>query len=308
MTDPSWVNRIRLMSPAVFFRPWLARMAGLLLLASALLCVWVGARAWQVLRAGAQQPPRGAIPATPWPEPAGWEGLDWTVLRGRAGTARAGEGDLAKRFRLAGTFFEFTAMGSDSRKAVIDDAVKDTQLLVSEQEHIDEILVARIQRDRVLLRDPQGRETELFLSFTGPDSTAATNGPPGPDAAGLPNRFGSRLGDNRWVFKRDALLRYYDELRDQPERLVLLFDSLKPVYTDDNRIQGYRLNVEGEREFFEAVGLTEGDIVQRVNNVDMTNRRRAEFFIRQFVENQATAFMLDVQRGVNTNRLTYEVR
>ena len=83
---------------------------------------------------------------------------------------------------------------------------------------------------------------------------------------------------------------------------------MKPVYTADGWIEGYKLGIEGERDFFDAMGLKEGDIVRQVNNVKMSNRKRAEFFVTQFVENEATAFALDVERAGITEKLTYAVR
>lgn len=283
----------------------------LLTVASAGAAVWLVLRTVPVLRAvrTPPMPPTASAPAKP--APADWNGVDWAVLHAVDAAAPASDGELAKRFRLAGTFFEFTAMGSGLRRAILDDAKTGNQLLLAEGDFTDGVEVAQIMRDRVTLREPSGRETVLYLDFSdgsgGKGSEGATGGED--DSRAATAKFGgSRVGERRWVFQRESLLGYYQELRDQPERLVLLFDSLKPEYNDQGGITGYRLGTEGEREFFDAVGLQEGDVVRKVNNVDMTNRRRAEFFIKQFAENEASAFMIDVERGGTTNRLVYEVR
>ncbi len=296
------------MSPAVSFRIWTIRAAWALLAATMLFAALLGYRTHIFL---ASTPlPNSSTPASA-PEAdttVHLQKLDWSLFRGRVGGSAGGENALTQRFRLAGTFFEFTAMGSNTRLAIMDDALKGQQLLLRERDLIDDVLVVQILRDRVLLREGTGQEAELFMDFSGdvdaPDEATSTNAPTGPSA----QYGGSRVGDTRWTFDRGTLLRYYQDLRDQPERLVLLFDSLKPVYTSDRRISGYQLGIEGEKEFFDAVGLQQGDVVRRVNNVDMTDRRRAEFFISQFVRNEATAFMLDIERGGSTNKLIYEVR
>ena len=126
---------------------------------------------------------------------------------------------------------------------------------------------------------------------------------------GATDRYGGKqAGKQRWVFKRQALLNYYQELMDQPDRLVALFDSLKPMYNDRRKIEGYYLGVEGEKDFYDAVGLKEGDVVRSVNSMKMTSRRRAEYFISEFVKDRANAFILDIERGGKPVQLRYEVR
>jgi len=89
---------------------------------------------------------------------------------------------------------------------------------------------------------------------------------------------------------------------------VALFDSLKPVYEEAGGIEGYRVGIEGEGGFFEAAGLVEGDVVRRVNSMRMTNRRRAEYFIGEFVADRANVFVLDIERGNEKKKLIYQVR
>jgi type II secretory pathway component PulC len=122
------------------------------------------------------------------------------------------------------------------------------------------------------------------------------------------NRFGKKVEADRWIFSRDKLLAYYQDLLDEPARLAKVFDSLKPLYDENRRITGYVLGVEGEGDFFKAVGLREGDIVRSVNSLEMTSRRRAEYFIREFVGNRLNIFVLDVQRKEGPQKLIYEVR
>jgi hypothetical protein len=171
--------------------------------------------------------------------------------------------------------------------------------------------VVSISAERVVLRDAVG-ESELWISFRRGTSNAL------PDAAEAGAEYASpadypygvrQVGATRYIFNRGRLLDYYSELMDDPQRLVQVFDSLKPVYGEDSRgITGYALGIEGEAQFFAAVGLSEGDIVRSVNSLPMTNRRRAEYFIKQFVGDRANAFVMEVERQGQTNRLIYEVR
>ena len=70
----------------------------------------------------------------------------------------------------------------------------------------------------------------------------------------------------------------------------------------------YVLDVEGEADFFRAVGLVQGDVVRRVNSMEMTNRNRAEYFIREFVVDRVNAFVIDIERDGEPTRLMYHVR
>ena len=40
----------------------------------------------------------------------------------------------------------------------------------------------------------------------------------------------------------------------------------------------------------------------------MTNRRRAEFFIKEFVGDRVNAFVIELERGGTTNKFIYHVR
>jgi type II secretory pathway component PulC len=313
MTDAAYAaNRIRLMSPVAFDQRHLPRIAWLIVLMTIACGIYL-------YRLGATIP--GVYPEThiaeskssalEWASPAALRDQDWTIFRGPGAQPEAIEDELIRRFRLAGTFFEFTPRGSRKRLAIVEDRDLDKQLILREREKLDDSMIIHILRDHVVLMTQTGEEVRLSKSFTsgqahaGEDEIAFTSD----DGRASNSRFGAQsVGRNSWVFKRDKLIEYYRGLLDEPERLVLVFDSLKPVYTSDGWIEGYKLGVEGEGDFFEAIGLKEGDIVRRVNEVDMTNRKRAEFFIKQFVANEATAFALDVEREGFTEKLTYAVR
>lgn len=217
------------------------------------------------------------------------------------------------RYRLAGTFAVESGTGQRDHKAIVDDTVSGEQRIVGEGDRIEEALVLNIARERMRLQT--GSEIiELSLDFaagTGGKSgnLASTDTNAVTLSAGVTNRFGCvRVRDDRWQFTRQPLLDYYQELLDEPDRMVAVFDSLKPVRDSSNRITGYMLGVEGEKEFFEAVGLIQGDIIRQVNSVAMTNRRRAEFFIDEFLKNRMNAIVLDVERDGQRRRQVYQVQ
>lgn len=250
-----------------------------------------------------------------WAKPAAIETDPWRVFAKTSGTGSGQESSpLAKRFRLAGTFFTYSdgGEGSDSanRRAILDDLEKGQQYLVNEGQTVDAYEVARIFEDRIVLRTG-GSEVVLWLSFsenaskTGQATVAQTAA--AQQAVLESSRFGDRVGSNRWVMTRDAMLGYYRELLDDPERIAALYMSLKPQYNEE-KITGYFLDVEGEGEFFKATGLQQGDVIRKVNSINMTSQKRAEYFIGEFVKNRANAFVLDIERGGKPEKLIYMIR
>ncbi len=226
---------------------------------------------------------------------------------------RSGTGPLSNRFRLAGT-----VLGGNLPMAVIDDKATVCQRVVHAGQEVAEgsgIIVAGVLADRVLLSGPNGTET-LFLERAGSlknQTSSARTGAASVLSADAASAFGGReVFPNRWEFSRDALMNYYSELRDEPERLLSVFDSMDPVYENDEAgrpyIDGYVVDVEGESKFFEAAGLKNGDIVRAVNSVPMTNRRKAEAFISDFVLGGGGMYVLEVERDGEITKFVYEIK
>jgi type II secretion system protein C len=243
----------------------------------------------------------------------------WNVFAPAAGASLSAEasGPMGQRFRLAGTFFSYAdPMGTSQKpesRAIIDDLQNKQQHLVRENDLFEGVRVVHIYRDRVAV-EFQGRTEELWLSYAGGPSSAKTaasgdsNQLAQADADALETtRFGKRIGENRWVFQRDGLLKYYQELLDDPERMAAIFLSMKPDY-QQGRIAGYHVDMEGEKDFFREVGLQQGDIVRKVNSMRMTSQARAEYFLGEFMKNRMSAVVMEIDRDGKSQKLIYLLR
>jgi type II secretory pathway component PulC len=227
-------------------------------------------------------------------------------------TSKSGVSSVAKSYRLAGTFFEFGA-SQDTRKAILDEIGTGRQHIVAQGQSLSDLLVLQIEADHVLVRAPSGAEEELWLSFraggqpgTGGISTSESTES---DATSTPDGFGGRqVGENRWVFEREKLMAYYADLMSEPERLVKVFDSFKPMYTTDGKIDGYEIEVFGEQPFFSSTGLEPGDKIRAVNSIQMTNRRRAEYLIAEFVKERVNVVVMDIERNGKSQKFIYQIR
>lgn len=315
MNDPSRSlsgYRIRLMIPPVrhLFR-LLAAIGAAGALLSILLTVSIGTPQ-------SPEPPPSNSPDnadTPPTHPESREHLLDGIAEVLLPPSQNAPGTLAKRFRLAGTIFGVSDGGADEPMAVLDDRIEVRQSIVSRfQEVIPGVVLAAVSPESVTLSGPDGEE-QIFLEKTphpippshpSQEKADETQTPVGPKTrAEAAKRFGGReVFPNRWMFNREQVLSYYDELRNEPERLLQIFDSMDPVYVTDpdgeSRIDGYRVGVEGEADLFAAAGLREGDVVKSVNKLLMANRRRAEALIASFIEGRGTMFVFEIERDGKT--------
>lgn len=250
-----------------------------------------------------------------WPAPVDIPAAAWSTVQRMDDSPTPSAGPLGRRFRLAGTFFPYAdPSATDSRRcAILEDVQGGIQSLVKEGDDIQDIHVARIYTDRIILQQ-QGSEEELWLTFLrttgaveGAASASAGMQPPPIPSSGETNLFGRRVGGDRWVMSRERLLEYYQDVLDEPERIVAVYQSLKPV-RQDQVITGYELDVQGEAGFFAATGLLQGDVIRKVNSMNMTSQARAEYFLKEFINNRLNAVVLDIERQGKPQKLIYLLR
>ena len=254
--------------------------------------------------------------------PAAPAELDFSALaRAFIPDGTRGKGWLATRFRLAGIVHGVSANGDNELIAIIDDRTEVRQRIAFlGQEIVPGVKVSKINAaaDTVTLSAADGEE-EISLDknatashATAPKTPAASADAEKGSRADYAKRFGGyEVFPGRWNFNRESVLDYYAKLRDEPQRLLSVFDSMDPVYEKSadgaDTITGYVVAVKGEPDFFEAAGLKQGDIVRAVNTVPMHNRRRAEGFITSFVQGESGTFILEIERGGKIEKQAYVI-
>ena len=288
------------------------KWTALALLALAALLALRLALAGRGARAVAERP--AAVVAEPfrWPELAAGA---WNVFRSGAAPAPAAPaGQLAARYRLAGVFLilgDPDAVGAEHRCAILDDVQEQRQILAGEGEDVGSARVVRVAADHVVL-SADGREETLLLTagaLPGRDGAGAGAAAAEPAKILETTRFGNRVGETRWEINKAAVLEYYREMMDNPERLAGLFNAMEPDRDVEGKVAGYRLNVaRGEKDFYTQVGLRDGDVVRKVNSMRMTSQRRAEYFIGEFVQDRLGAVVIDVERDGQPQKLVYLVK
>lgn len=215
--------------------------------------------------------------------------------------------DLSARFRLAG--FRIDPGNPEGSRAIIEDCESRRQWIRRRGDSIaPAVTVAGVETNGVTLSTPYG-PCRLALSrrAAGPGQAARNASPanadaPQPQPGGAAERLvGHETNPGVWTFRRDDLMDYYEEVRRRPERLEAVFDTLAPIWYEDEtdgrqKIEGYRVEPCGEELFFAAVGLREGDVVREVNGIRMDNRFAAEELIRRFASGDLTFAHIRMER------------
>jgi hypothetical protein len=244
-----------------------------------------------------------------------------------SGPVRGGWESELTRWQLAGTFQTYDEAGREDSEplpthalALVEDLQEGRQRLVGIGDFLGEFEVGEIGVDRIRLRRG-GRGWELSLT-----GVIATLGAPlpsvesaetaGPRIEDLPaletSRFGKRISENQWVIERQEVFRYAEEIMGNPLRATRLFHSFSQVAAADagpeSDDSGFRLGMKGEQDFFRDLGLRDGDIIRKVNSMNMRNQTRAEYLVREFMRSRMSAVVLDVEREGATSQQIYIIR
>ncbi len=199
---------------------------------------------------------------------------------------------LNSRFRLAAV----QRSSSGNAFAVIEDKSDGRQWMKRKGEKLTESAeILSVEAKSIIIATPFG-DYEMLQSDKGKGGSSGS----GRVVSSSDNRTSvsstiakleaGKTNEGIWELSRDDVMDYFNEVKERPERFEALFDTLAPIwYTDEadgkQKIEGYRVEICGEEDFFKAVGFNEGDIVREVNGIKMTNRFAAEELIRRFIHN-----------------------
>ena len=209
---------------------------------------------------------------------------------GSSGAPVRGSLGLAARLRLIGI------VSGDQRFAIVEELASKQQMLY----HLhDEILdlgeVSEIRRNGILIR--QGNLAEL-LELAQSENPAVAGGSAGAvpsssqtQAAGAPLR---KVIDRREVEQA---------MGDLPK---LLSQARAAPHMVNGAINGFRLDYVAPTSFYEKIGVQAGDVLQRVNGVDIRDPSTMLNLLQQLKNEQIVK--LDVLRNNQRSTITYELR
>ncbi len=207
------------------------------------------------------------------------------------------EPDFSERFRLV-----TVSLAADPAlsMAFIENRAAKTQKCYHPGDDLEEgFTVSEVTDSGAVINTPRGPFLLAFgaaMSREGFKPILKSGNDVKDSGAALSGFGGRRTGTNEWQFSRAAIMDYYAELQSRPERLVSVFDTMAPIYNAEKKIEGYRVDIQGEAEFFKAIGFNQGDIVREVNGIPMTNRRAAENLIRRYAEDDLDFIVIKMER------------
>lgn len=225
-----------------------------------------------------------ALPATPQ------GGFTSSDRRGPSGTPVRASLGLAARIRLIGIVF------GDQRFAIVEEPASKQQMLYRVHDQVLDLgEVSEIRRNGVLIR--QGNLEELLElaqseNPAGPvGSTGAVSSSNQTQAAGVPLR---KVLDRREVEQA---------MNDLPK---LLSQARAAPNMVNGAINGFRLDYIAPASFYEKIGVQTGDVLQRVNGVDIRDPGTMLNLLQQLKNEQIVK--LDVFRNNQRSTITYELR
>lgn len=192
-----------------------------------------------------------------------------------------------------------TALAHDPSQsfAVIEDQAARRQVLYRVGDTILEVAtLARVEWDRVVLsRD--GSEEILEIS------SARASGKDGALAPGAPSAGSERIkktADGKFLIDRR-------ELEQTVANINEVFTQARAVpFFQDGKTVGFRVFAIKPGSVFEKIGLQNGDVINRVNGVELTDPTKA---ISLFTELQNEGHIaVDLQRNKQAKNFSYEIR
>ncbi len=193
-----------------------------------------------------------------------------------------------------------TALAQDPAAsfAIIEDQAARRQLLYRVGDAVLEVAtLTRVEWDRVILTRDGVEEVLEISSARASGSTPAAGAAPAAAASGERIR---KTADNKFVVDRR-------ELEQTVQNINEVFTQARAVpYMQDGKTIGFRVFAIKPGSVFEKIGLQNGDVVQRVNGVELTDPTKA---ISLFTELQNEGHIaVDLQRNKQSKNFSYEIR
>lgn len=195
-----------------------------------------------------------------------------------------------------------TALAHDPAEsfAIIEDQAARRQMLYRVGDTILEVAtLARVEWDRVVLSRESGEEV-LEISSARASGKDAAPAPAGGAAPGAGNDRIRKTADNKFLIDRR-------ELESTVANINEVFTQARAVpFFENGKTVGFRVFAIKPGSVFEKIGLQNGDVINRVNGVELTDPTKA---ISLFTELQNEGHIaVDLQRNKQAKNFSYDIR
>jgi len=228
----------------------------------------------------------------PPPPENGSTGLTPSGRRGSGGPVVRASLGLAARLRLIGTVL------GDERGvfAIVEELTSKQQSLYHLHDSVLDLgEVVEIRRNGIVVRQGNVEELlELAISESQAALTGAAGAAPNPQTGTAPMPPLRKVVDRREVEQA---------MNDLPK---LLSQARAVPNTVNGAINGFRLDYIAPASFYEKIGVQTGDVLQRVNGVDIRDPSTMLSLLQQLKNEQTVK--LDLVRNNQRSTITYELR
>jgi len=202
--------------------------------------------------------------------------------------------DAAKKVKLVGTVIG-EGVGA---LAILEDLRSKKQLLYHRYERVPDVgQIVEVRRDGIVIQE--GRQQEfLELAVTKMDRISGTQpAVPSTPTSAVRSRVsgGGRLTLDRRVVSQSVA--------DVPK---LLSQASAAPYYNEGKLEGWRIDSMKPDSFYEKIGLQPGDVLQRVNGVEIRDPGMMLTLFRQVKDEHLVK--LDLLRNNQRTTLTYDIR
>jgi len=197
--------------------------------------------------------------------------------------------NVALKIRLLGTMLD----GHGGGFAVVEEIASKRQNLVRRREIIENIgEVSELRREGIMIRQDDQEEL-LGLALLQNEQT--------PLPSGIPVRpvVAPALPTKRTLDRREVM-----EAVKDPSKLLMQAHAVP--YLQNGALQGFRLDFINPSGFFDKAGFQYGDVIQRINGVEIRDPGRLLGMFNQVVNERTVK--VDIVRAAQNTTLTYELR
>jgi general secretion pathway protein C len=221
-----------------------------------------------------------------------------------AGSARQAEAAPKTRFVLLGTI---ASDAPTARRAILwADGMKDARLEREGAELEPGVRLARIERDFVLLARgnerekldmlPVGSKTRIIAPPAPPVTASAA---PAPAVPGADLRV-TKLGENAFSLDEATVSQLTGNINQYMTNVRLI------PYFEGNRSAGYRIAAIRPGSAFEQLGFRGGDVIQQVNNVDLSTPDKMYTIFQNLKDEKRVT--VNILRQGQKSSIMYEIR
>ena len=200
-------------------------------------------------------------------------------------------------------------IASDSRSArraiLWAEGMKDARMEREQAEIEPGVRLARIERDHVILARGKEQEKLEILPVGSKTRLIAPPAPPvaaaGPAAAPAAGEIrATRLGENAYSLDESTVAQLTTNINQFMTNVRLI------PYFEGNRSAGYRIAAIRPGSAFEQLGFKGGDVIQQVNNVELSNPEKMYTIFQNLKDEKRVT--VNILRQGQKNSITYEIR